>query len=68
MTEEHANLQAPLVVNVKVKRRRRFKAGAELSSAVNRVNLEVWEEKEEDSETLSISIHMEQQAVMHHEC
>ena len=66
MTEEH--VIAPTMVNVKVKRRRPFKAGAELSSGVNLVTVEVWEEMDEVSETFSISIHMAKQSVMHHEC
>lgn len=53
------NCQAnDLMINVKAKRRPRFKAGAELSSAVNIVDVNVDQEIGEDFEALEIKIRL----------
>ncbi|AEA42571.1 hypothetical protein [Fluviicola taffensis] len=48
-----------LSVNIKTRRKPRFKAGAELSSAVNLVAIDVNEELIEDTEVFEISIKLD---------
>ncbi len=48
-----------LSVNIKTKRRPRFKAGAELSGAVNLVAIDVNEEMIDDTEVFEISIKLD---------
>lgn len=48
-----------LNVSIKTKRRPRFKAGAELSSAVNLVAVDVVEEMIEDTEVFEINIKLD---------
>jgi len=49
-----------LILNVR-KKTIRFKAGAELSSSVNKMDIEVIEELDEKFETLGVSISLGQQ-------
>jgi hypothetical protein len=49
-----------LILNVR-KKTIRFKAGAELSSSVNKMDVEVIEEMDEKFETLGVSISLGQQ-------
>jgi hypothetical protein len=56
--DEKGCLQNDLIVNVKHKVKPRFKAGAELSSSVNAVDIG-WDENHEcDSTTLDFHIHL----------
>lgn len=48
-----------LQVLIKVKRPKRFKAGAELGSAVNHVTIDVEENVDEKSESLQIQLNIE---------
>ena len=46
-----------LILNVK-KKTVRFKAGADLSSSVNRMNVDVFEDRDERFETLEVKINL----------
>jgi hypothetical protein len=50
-----------LILNVKRKNVIRFHAGSELSSSVNRMDVDVFEELDEKFETLVVSISLGQQ-------
>lgn len=50
--------KSDVVLNIKAKRPRRFKAGAELSSAVNLVDVNVDHQIGEDFEALEINIRL----------
>ena len=50
-----------LILNVKQKNVTRFKAGAELSSSVNKMDVDVIEELDDKFETLVVSISLGQQ-------
>lgn len=57
----HSNKKSEQVkVLIKVKRPKRFKAGADLSDAVNLVAIEVEEEVNGESESLHIQISLEE--------
>ena len=47
-----------LQVDIRTKRKNRFKAGAELSSKVNRVVVEVHEDAQDDQQITEISIQL----------
>lgn len=54
--KDDATQKENLIVQIKTKKRVRFKAGAELSSAVNLVAVDVIETADDDSETLELTI------------
>jgi len=51
------NVKDELIVNV-MKKGPKFKAGSELASSVNRMSVDWDNEVEEDTQTLSISLHL----------
>ena len=51
------NVKDELIVNV-TKKEPKFKAGSELASSVNRMSVDWDNEVEEDTQTLSISLHL----------
>ena len=57
---ETANVKDELIVELKKKKKPKFKAGSELASSVNRMSIDWDNELDEDlnSETLKISIHL----------
>ena len=57
---ETANVKDELIVELKKKKKPKFKAGSELASSVNRMSIDWDNELDEDlnSETLTISIHL----------
>ncbi len=57
--QDNATQKENLVVQIKTKRRPRFKAGAELSSAVNLVVVDVIETADDDFETLELTIQVQ---------
>jgi hypothetical protein len=57
---ETVNVKDELIVELKKKKRPKFKAGSELASSVNRMVVD-WDndlDEDENLETLSISIHL----------
>lgn len=57
--EDNTTQKENLVVQIKTKRRPRFKAGAELSGAVNLVVVDINETADNDSETLELAIQIQ---------
>ena len=57
---ETANVKDELIVELKKKKKPKFKAGSELASSVNRMSIDWDNDLDEDlnSETLTISIHL----------
>ena len=60
MTENSSTTEVreDLTISLKAKRRSRFKAGAELSGAVNRVGIDVDQEIGEDYEQYAINLRL----------
>ena len=54
---EIGNVKDDLIVEVK-KKRPKFKAGSELAGSVNRMAVDWDKEEDEESETLTISLHL----------
>lgn len=54
---EKDNVKDELIVNV-IKKGPKFKAGSDLASSVNRMNVEWDNEVEEKTQTLTISLHL----------
>jgi hypothetical protein len=57
-SENHATIKDDLSLQVKMKKRPRFKAGAELSGAVN-LTVEVNETEEYDSNVMEMNLHIQ---------
>jgi len=55
---ETVNAKDELILELKKKKRPKFKAGSELASSVNRMVVDWDKEEDEESETLTISLHL----------